>query len=392
MNTVISCREVGQVCTGLIEDGYALKGFRVDTKSCNWGPMAGFVCMDPRLNKSVYEKEAFNRQMTEEALSGAIHKTGGTDGADLRTLSAEWKANYHPLVISRQRIDQLVALNAIGPLTPDPGDVNQSIGTPGFVGTSAKGGLQITWRLIRLRAGFFEGATTNHFGIFVEANKDFSPEYLGGAKPLVTQVRLSHGRYAPYHALYGLTNPIVRGRNTRFKDCVTGDYDLFGVWPRAQREGLAPVARPSARELQIAAARLKMPKNGPGAGVPTPADRNWDVRPQDKWKREEEHYQLGNISRRVNLIKVILNTELQADPGAIGAKSQLVHHSDEVGNPDALLAKPLLDCLPIIAFVPGEQEAYAIETMVDLRGFVGMLRGGGFTPHLKPDWRADLDD
>jgi hypothetical protein len=38
MNTVISCREVGAVCTGLIEEGYALKGFRVDTKSCNWGP------------------------------------------------------------------------------------------------------------------------------------------------------------------------------------------------------------------------------------------------------------------------------------------------------------------------------------------------------------------
>jgi hypothetical protein len=109
-------------------------------------------------------------------------------------------------------------------------------------------------------------------------------------------------------------------------------------------------------------------------------DKNWDVRPHDKFVREEEHFQLGNISRRVNLIKVILNTELQADPDAVGAKSQLVHHSDEVGNPDALLAKPLLDCLPIIAFVPGEQDAYTMETMMDIQSFVTMLKVGGFAP------------
>ena len=232
MNTVISCREVGQVCTGLIEDGYALKGFRVDTKSCNWGPMAGFVCMDPRLNKSVFEKEAFNRGMTKEALSGAIHKTGGTEGQDIALLTTEWKANFHPLVISGKRIEQLLALRAINAATPEGAgaDVNQKIGTPGVYGTSSKGGLTINWRLIRLKPGLFEGVSGDHYGIFVEATKDFVPEYFGGAKPLVTQVRISHGRYAPYHAVYGLTNPIPRGRNTRFKDCVTGDYDLFGVW------------------------------------------------------------------------------------------------------------------------------------------------------------------
>jgi len=392
MNTAISCREVGAVCTGLIEEGYALKGFRVDTKSCNWGPMAGFVCMDPRLNKAVYEKESFNRQMTKEALAGEIHKTGGTEGADLTTLKAEWKAHYHPLVISRQRINQLVALGAIGGLTPDTADVNQSIGTPGFVGTSSRGGLTITWRLIRLKAALWDGVTSDHYGIFVEANKAFTPEYLGGAKALVTQVRISHGRYAPYHALLGLTNPITRGRNTRFKDCVTGDYDLFGVWPRSERAGLSPTTHQiSARELQIARASLKKPNEAGTVRVQPVPDKNWDVRPHDKFVREEEHFQLGNISRRVNLIKVILNTELQADPDAVGAKSQLVHHSDEVGNPDALLAKPLLDCLPIIAFVPGEQDAYTMETMMDIQSFVTMLKVGGFAPQLKPDWRADLD-
>jgi hypothetical protein len=354
--------------------------------------MAGFVCMDPRLNKAVYEKEAFNRMMTKEALSGAIHKTGGTEGQDLAALTAEWKANFHPLVISRQRIDQLLALRAIDAAHPEPAgvEIRKEIGTPGFHGTSSKGGLTITWHLVRLRPGLFEGVTGDQYGIFVEASAAFTPEYFGGAKPIITAMKLGHMRHAPCHALYGLTNPIPRGRNTRFKDCVTGDYDLFGVWPFRAREGMAPLARPSARELQMAVARKETGGIG-NSKISNFPDKNWDTRPQDQYLKQDEHYQLGNISRRVNLIKVMLNTMLQADGSeAVGAKSQLVHHSDEVGNPDALLAKPLIDCLPIIGFIPGEQEAFTMETMLDLRTFIDLTRDGGFSPHLKPDWRADV--
>jgi hypothetical protein len=392
MNTVISCREVGKVSTGLIEEGYALKGFRVDTKSCNWGPMAGFVCMDPRLNKAVYEKELFNRAMTAEALSGAIHKTGGTEGDNLAALSADWRANYHPLVIWRERINQLLALRAIDAAVPDTGgvEVASAIGTPGFRGTSSKGGLTIKWRLIRLRPGLFPGVGADHYGVFVEADQVFSPEYIGGARRLVTQVKVGHSRYVPHHALLGLTNPLPRGRGAQFKDCVTGDYDLFGVWPRNEAAGRAPMAKPTAGELQAAKARL-----GPGARplIPAANENNWDIRPKDRYIRADEHYQLGNISRRVNLIKIMLNTALQArGSGAVGASSQLVHHSDEVGNPDAVLAKPLLECLPIIGFLPGDHAAYTMETIADLKTFVAASGARGFTPHLKPDWRADLHD
>jgi hypothetical protein len=130
--------------------------------------------------------------------------------------------------------------------------VNQSIGTPGFVGTSSRGGLTITWRLIRLKAacGTRHQRSLRHLR---RGQQGLHPEYLGGAKALVTQVRISHGRYAPYHALLGLTNPITRGRNTRFKDCVTGDYDLFGVWPRVRAPGLAPTTH------QISAASCRSP-------------------------------------------------------------------------------------------------------------------------------------
>lgn len=49
---MISSRAVGKYATGLILDGYASKGFHNKAKSCNWGPMAGFVLADPRFTKA----------------------------------------------------------------------------------------------------------------------------------------------------------------------------------------------------------------------------------------------------------------------------------------------------------------------------------------------------
>ena len=49
---MISSRAVGKYATGLILEGYASKGFHNKAKSCNWGPMAGFVLADPRFTKA----------------------------------------------------------------------------------------------------------------------------------------------------------------------------------------------------------------------------------------------------------------------------------------------------------------------------------------------------
>src|ERR1043165_2425372 len=65
----IMFRAVGKQSTRLLEEGYAAKGFRIDTKSCDWGPMRGFVCVDPRLSKVGGDaaKRDFNRHYTTEA-------------------------------------------------------------------------------------------------------------------------------------------------------------------------------------------------------------------------------------------------------------------------------------------------------------------------------------
>lgn len=59
---VISSRAVGKYATGLLRDGYATKGFHNKAKSCNWGPMAGFVLSDPRFTKRGDDRESMEAQ------------------------------------------------------------------------------------------------------------------------------------------------------------------------------------------------------------------------------------------------------------------------------------------------------------------------------------------
>ena len=75
MTCIILFREPGKPAEGLIADNYGMKGFRIDTKSCNWGPMRGFVCADPRLSKPKAAKSSYrtrNVEWTEEAIAGHI--------------------------------------------------------------------------------------------------------------------------------------------------------------------------------------------------------------------------------------------------------------------------------------------------------------------------------
>ena len=87
---VIIVRATGPTCHGLLEEGYDTKGYRIHGKSCDWGPMAGFVVRDPRLNKYGMGKEKFNR---------AKH----TESIDLDAEGQGWKASTTPLIIYHKR-------------------------------------------------------------------------------------------------------------------------------------------------------------------------------------------------------------------------------------------------------------------------------------------------
>jgi hypothetical protein len=60
MDCVIMSRAPGKATPDLIENGHDLKGYQVKAKSCDWGPMSGFLCQVPCLNKKGSAKIDYN--------------------------------------------------------------------------------------------------------------------------------------------------------------------------------------------------------------------------------------------------------------------------------------------------------------------------------------------
>jgi hypothetical protein len=60
LDCVITSRIPEGPAGGLIAEGYDLKGYEIKSKSCTWGPMAGFLCKLPPLNKYGSGKIKYN--------------------------------------------------------------------------------------------------------------------------------------------------------------------------------------------------------------------------------------------------------------------------------------------------------------------------------------------
>ena len=101
---VIGSRAVGKWATGLLEEGYATKGFHNKAKSCNWGPMAGFVLSDPRFTKRGDSLEARTKQRKD--LSKAF-QGGATEVpvyiSDRRLAALRGTLKYPPLLRNSEK-------------------------------------------------------------------------------------------------------------------------------------------------------------------------------------------------------------------------------------------------------------------------------------------------
>jgi hypothetical protein len=370
LDVVISSREIGRSCTGLVEEGYAMKGFRIDTKSCNWGPMMGFVCMDPRLSKLGGDPGGVsnNKGYTAEALSGTIpHHLSHPDPGE----AAGWKADVVPIAISQKRLDELMAGidgKKLTPLEVPDGVMN---GVAIFENTN----LKLPYVLIRITKSDGNygdiGADEKIWGVFIDPGKGFQQMYPPNIPGVYRQTE--NGKY--HEALLGLANP-GSGRHG-YKACVTGDYDLFGVWPKSAVKGRE--SRPSARAIHTAKSR------GLAAARKIGNDTDWDERRIESG--EQEHFMLGNITRRINLVKVMLNTALQVSTD-IKAFGQCVHHSDEAGNPGAL-QKTLDKSMPVIAFIPGI-DPVGVERIGDLQALCMLAKMRGYAVDLRKDWVGQI--
>jgi hypothetical protein len=193
---MISSRAVGRYATDLILEGYASKGFHNKAKSCNWGPMAGFVLADPRFTKAPeLVKQA-------EALADSAH----------------YGAIEVPLFISEARRRWLLANNCMQPSSRTPN-------THYYFASSPQGQLML---FVLQRAMKVQGANGAEMWAvnyaYSEGRLDFrNPTAKSGEKS-------KDSKHLPVLAM---RDPFCSIPATDYRAATTGDYDLFAIFARS---------------------------------------------------------------------------------------------------------------------------------------------------------------
>ncbi len=333
---VIMVRATGPTCHGLLDEGYDTKGYRIHGKSCDWGPMAGFVLRDPRLNKYGMGKLGFNRDKHDEAVN-LDHEGQG------------WKASTTPLKISRRRIDWLTSKKII---------TVQAKGTDRLDGYATHPtGINFYYSLIRekddpaLYGVYFDNTRFNKRWIQEKGATvvKYHPKYRGSYEPMLAMTN------PPGHRLSG---------GEHYKNAITGDYDLFAVWPFSGSYDPSPYGEDH-RPLGTVRGSLTKEER---KNVDT-LERNFTASGQGT--------KLGNITPRIYMVCQLINS--------IVGRSVL-WHSDEA-------ARPFLDDvdLPVIAFTP-KGNYIGVENIFDFKVFIGFCDKEGIKVTLSNAWAQDATD
>lgn len=319
---VISSRALGQVCRGLAEEGYDSKGFRIKAKTCNFGPMAGFVCRNPSFSKL----GAAHAGPQEDAHRHALNDTDHVG----------WRAGLQQICISEARRGWLEA--------------------NGYANTQPLATADTRWGTVAhpVRAIYLMRREM-HDGDSVWALYETS-------EPLDTKASL---RRSPWDSLAkrpmtALVNPYPAWGPGHYKNAVTGDYDLFAVWP--QRANYDPLGE----DRRI-------------AGMPA------NQQARDAQIAIWEDRKLGNISDRVHTVAQMINSSLPK-PG--NCARDMLHHSDEAGRPGVSQME-----LPVIAFVPApgmRNLTVAANNLFQMRALAQMCNELGFQIIVNAGWRAQL--
>jgi hypothetical protein len=328
-DTVILARSLNRWCTGLIEEGYCSKGFHLKAKTCDWGPMAGFVCEDPCFRK-------FDRAATEslDRLAAAI---AGQQRQNQHSISAH-QAGRVPLAISAKRIRYLEIQ-----------------------------------RVIRIESG------RDSRQVMVSADAPYGGELLFQLSYMrhsdrwqIHSVDPQSGRTEP---VMGMTNGVTRrfipGPHD-YRAAVTGDYDLAALWPR-MRFNSGRWERHWSQQRPVTP--LPVSDGGAAAG-------QYLAHLESRQNHGAEDPDMGNVSRFVVRMIDELNGEIEARSGY---RWWMVHHNDEAGNPFS----PDID-LPLLGFRPveGGCRIFAVESTAELNSLAVTLREQHYDAELNPRWRV----
>jgi len=268
---VIVVRAVGRWATGLLLESYASKGFHNKAKSCNWGPMAGFVLVDPRFTKG--GNPADQAVAVRTALQ---HGCGET-----------------PLFITEERRRDLEdpVLGGLGRIVRTGGTINEMhYTTAGIVGSPAM-------KFVLRRTMNAPGA---------DGKILWAVLYGPGEVPRrgLADQPLPAAGFPPVMAMVDAACPDDVRRT--YRAATTGDYDLWAIFPKRT------VFSPGGADRRMV----------PGS------DRHHV--PMSQFKVHEDEHQ-GNLTPRILAIKNHLNQMVQ---GAGYRGGDVVHHSDEAGRPN----------------------------------------------------------
>ena len=297
---VISSRKLGRVCTSLMMEGYDTKGMRIKSKSCDFGPMAGFLCKDPRLQKVGAGYVDKQRKEIEHALTGDEWDTTGL-----------WKASTEQICISPKRLDILQHWTdeEYKGARINPEAVKDDI----LIGTVTN---PVTFDYVLRRE------TRNGDSVWAIY---YSEKKVPRAPVVWRAAWEAVAGGCGLKPMLGLVNPFPAYARGHYKNCVIGDYDLFGVWPKKCHYD------ERGEDRRIAGMSRSM----------NPADVNKQI---TDW----EDRRLGNISNRVHTVAQMVNSAIYCDTqGGVGGSRDVIHHSDEAGRP---FIEGIDD--PIIAFIP----------------------------------------
>jgi hypothetical protein len=361
----------------LLGEGYDGKCFHIKGKSCNWGPMAGFVCLDPLLNKSglkmalynlrqhfksvtvPYEnrraaatplmitdrrkdwlvREGYMGRAREERgwLHGRVEYRDETEPRDARefTLRLPWALNRVRGRLWAVYYDRSVLYDL-----PDRGPQDdENTFAVGFA--RLLDGVRLVVNRPGRRGEALEEWTRQDVDKFIHLHRIISSERRHGRHNL-----RNRARYDPVIALVNPHPPYSR-RDAAYMNATTGDYDLFGVWP------------PS-----------------------------WDPRIDDQRRIRKigrEDPLVGNITNRVFEVAQLINSEIAQRPRRDVIPNR-VFHSDEAGNPFS----PDL-AFPVATFLPRRHQhrMWRIDNTEELRQFI-LAHEQEYRLYVNRAWLRDL--
>ena len=334
---IIVSRCAQEIGISLLEENYASKGFGIKAKSCDWGPFAGFAMGHFQYSKFETGEERYRKQIK-------FFESSGHTGFQNEHVHLEM-ARPDVLRVTTNRLNLLVRRRKIG-INPDVRD-GATVHCMSPFGPMAfrlmhMPGSEACWAFVHYTEppAALQGLAMRHQGtVGVDDSSTWGkPSFVKGMVNLL---------------------PADRNLGDPAKNCVAGDYDLWGVFPR---RGSSMAKHGMERQARIFAGVNPNASQGIKDRVAQLQQDTLDRAPErrhvkivDGVRQEftyKEDPELGNVSPLVFDTMHKLNKRIR-DKGYRGGR--MVHHNDDMGNPFRTDVERQL-----IAFVPRDR-AYFVD-------------------------------